>query len=84
MNKSKRGNPVCRSHGPDVGQSCLVLASLRPSAVSTQISHSIWAQTPFIKVTLYTTFQEIRPHGCSEVTHIFLAIPISQIWDEFF
>ena len=40
-----------------------------------------WAQTPFIKATLYTTLKGIRPHGCSEVTHIFLAIPISHIWD---
>ena len=49
---------------------------LRPSVVSTQITHPIWAQTPFIKVTLYTTFKGVRLYECSEVAHIFLAILI--------
>ena len=80
----KYSNVVIQYVAIMVRMSCLVLATLHPSAVSAQISHSIWAQTPFIKVMLYTTLKGIRSHGCSEVIHIFLAIPISQIFDEFF
>ena len=69
MQKILYCNTVCRSHGPDGG--CVWWwpgwGPLLPS---------IWAQTSFIKVTLYTTFKGVRPHGCSEEARIFLAIPI--------